>query len=62
MYEEAQGAQDWCGLHLQESFTAAPKASVWLQVHRISVLEKTQKKNCKRKEILEVLKIIVRLD
>lgn len=28
----------WHGLHLQESFTAAPKAFLWLQVHKILVL------------------------
>lgn len=63
MCEEAQGTQAWRGLHLQESFTAAPKASVWLQVQNISAqCWEKRKKNCERKEILEVLKIILRLD
>lgn len=43
MCEEAQGAQAWCGLHLEESFTVAPKASVWLQVHRILVVSAEKK-------------------
>lgn len=42
--EEDQGAQAWRGLHLQESFTAAPKASGWLQVHRILVLSAVKEK------------------
>lgn len=37
MREEAQDAQPWTGLGLQEqSFITAPKASVQLQVLRIS--------------------------
>lgn len=46
MYEEAQGAQAWCGLHLQESFPAAPKVLCDFRYTecQCSVLKKTEEK------------------